>query len=151
MPRFIIYLVFLSALLSPTQTLQAQVIFGADVGNGTDPLGAIFRVNNGTVTSVPTGLPNPQFPSLSPQGNLLIISSPDPAQPNEASTDLFAHDLATGQTRKLVNNVTQQQSDGTFLFASPLFSAVEVNNQRVAYVNQLSNSDPNGGGSVRQL
>jgi hypothetical protein len=141
---------FVLTLLLAT-SLQAQVIFGADIGNGTEPLGAIFRVNSGTVTAVPTGLPNPQFPSFSPQGNLLVVSSPDPAQPNEASTDLFAHDLLTGLTRKLVDNVTQAQPDGGFLFASPLFSATEVNGQRVAYVNQLSNSNPQGGGSVRQL
>jgi len=147
--------VLYSFLLAPALLLScpasAQVIFGADVGNGSQPLGAIFRVDNGVVTAVPTGLPNPQFPSLSPQGNLLVLSSPDPAQPNEASTDLFAHDLLTGQTRKLVDNVTQPQPDGTFLFASPLFSATEVTGQRVAYVNQLSNSNPQGGGSVRQL
>jgi len=130
---------------------HAQVIFGADIGNGTEPQGAIFRVINGNVTSIQTGLPNPQFPSVSPLGNLLVVSSPDPAQPSEASTDLFAHDLLTGQTRKLVNNVTQQQPDGSFLFASPLFSATEVNGQRVAYVNQLSSSSPQGGGSFRQL
>ncbi len=131
--------------------LSAQVIFGADIGGGSAPQGALFRVANGSVTSIQTGLPNPQFPSLSPLGNLLVISSPDPAQPGEASTDLFAHDLTNGQTRKLVDNITQQQPDGTFLFASPLFSGTEVNGQRVAFVNQLSNSNPEGGGSVRQL
>jgi len=131
--------------------VHAQVIFGADIGNGSEPQGAVFRVINGNVTSIQTGLPNPQFPSLSPLGNLLVMSSPDPAQPNEASTDLFAHDLLTGQTRKLVNNVTQPQPDGSFLFASPLFSATEANGQRVAYVNQLSSSSPQGGGSFRRL
>jgi hypothetical protein len=144
-------LLLLILALLPSPSLQAQVIFGADVGNGTNPQGAIFRVDNGVVTAVPTGLPNPQFPSLSPQGNLLVVSSPDPAQPNEASTDLFAHDLLTGLTRKLVNNVTQPQPDGSFLFASPLFSGTEINGQRMAYVNQLSNSNPQGGGSIRQL
>jgi len=131
--------------------IQAQVIFGADIGTASDPQGAIFRVIDGEVSSIQTGLPDPRFPSVSPPGNLLVVSSPDPAQPGEASTDLFAHDLLTGQTRQLVDNVTEEQPDGSFLFASPLFSATEVNGQRVAYVNQLSSSSPQGGGSFRQL
>jgi hypothetical protein len=130
---------------------RAQVIFGADVGTPGNPEGALFRVDNGTVTAINTGLPNPIFPSLSPDGTLLVVSSPDPAQPSEASTDLFAHELATGGTRKLVNNVTKTQDDGTFIFASPLFSGTEFNGQRVAYVNQVSNSNPQGGGSTRLL
>lgn len=145
--RFLI----LSVTLLASSASSGQVIFGADVGDGSSPLGAIFRVDNGTVSSVPTGLPNPQFPSLSPAGNLLVVSSPDPAQPGEASTDLFAHDLTTGQTRKLVDNQTQQQPDGTFLFASPLFSGTEITGERVAFVNQLSSSGPQGSGSFRQL
>lgn len=132
-------------------TAQGQVIFGADIGDGTNPLGALFRAENGVVAAINTGLPNPQFPSLSPQGNLLVISSPDPAAPNEASTDLFAFDLVTGQTRKLVDNVTETQPDGSNFFASPLFSATETNGQRVAYVNQLASSSSQGGGAVRQL
>lgn len=141
--------VFLGSLACGS--LQAQVIFGADIGNGNSPLGAVFRAQNGVVTNINTGLPNPQFPSLSPQGNLLVVSSPDPARPNEASTDLFAHDLLTGQTRKLVDNVTETQPDGSIFFASPLFSGTEANGQRVAYVNQLASSSPQGGGAVRQL
>jgi len=137
-----------AALVGPA---QAQVIFGADIGDGTTPLGAIFRVNDGNVTAIQTGLPNPQFPSLSPPGNLLVISSPDPGAPSEPSTDLFAHDLLTGQTRKLVDNVTQTDSMGNTLTAAPLFSATEVNGQRIAFVNQLSSSNPQGGGSFRQL
>ena len=144
-------ILILTVAILASQASSAQVIFGADVGDGSSPLGAIFRVANGTVTSVPTGLPNPQFPSLSPVGDLLVVSSPDPAQPSEASTDLFAHDLTNGQTRKLVDNQTQQLPDGTFLFASPLFSGTELTGERVAFVNQLSSSNPNGSGSVRQL
>jgi hypothetical protein len=138
-------------ILLVTTSARAQVIFGADIGQPGNPQGALFRVDNGAVTAIQTGLTNPNFPSLSPDGSLLVISSPDPAQPNEASTDLFAHELQTGLTRKLVDNVTQPQPDGSFIFASPLFSATEVNNHRVAFVNQVSNSHQDGGGSFRFL
>lgn len=134
-----------------TTSAQAQVIFGADVGSPGNPQGALFRVDNGQVSGINTGLPNPIFPSLSPDGTLLVVSSPDPAQPSEASTDLFAHELQTGVTRKLVNNTTQPQDDGTFIFSSPLFSGTEFTGQRVAYVNQVSTSNPQGGGSTRIL
>lgn len=142
-------ILLLSLLL--TASANAQVIFGADVGEPGNPQGALFRVNDGTVTAIQTGLPDPNFPSLSPDGSLLVISSPDPAQPFEASTDLFAHELQTGVTRKLVDNLTQSQDDGSFIFASPLFSATEVNNQRIAFVNQVSSSHQDGGGSFRFL
>ncbi|MEE4330811.1 MAG: hypothetical protein V2J10_08085 [Wenzhouxiangella sp.] len=144
-------LIVLAATLLATANASGQVIFGADVGSPGNPQGALFRAENGAVTAINTGLTNPIFPSLSPDGTLLVVSSPDPAQPNEASTDLFAHELLTGQTRKLVNNVTQPQNDGTFIFSSPLFSGTEVNRQRVAYVNQVSTSNPQGGGSTRIL
>lgn len=146
---WILAIVTLTTLV--TGTTNAQVIFGADVGSPGNPQGALFRVNDGAVTAINTGLPNPNFPSLSPDGTLLVISSPDPAQPFEASSDLFAHELNTGVTRKLVNNTTQSQPDGSFTFASPLFSGTEFNSQRVAYVNQVSSSNPEGGGSFRIL
>ena len=149
MKRSVPILLLLAVLV--TTSAEAQVIFGADVGSPGNPQGALFRVNDGAVTAINTGLPNPIFPSLSPDGTLLVVSSPDPGQPSEASTDLFAHELPTGITRKLVNNVTQPQDDGTFIFSSPLFTGTEANGQRVAYVNQVSSSSPEGGGSFRIL
>ncbi len=130
---------------------HSQIIYGADTGDANAPVGSLRRVVGGNVTTIQTGLPNPQFPSLSPRGDLLVISSPDPAAPNEASTDLFAHDLTTGQTRKLVDNVTRTQPDGSNLFASPLFSATESNGRRIAFVNLLASSSSQGGGAIRQL
>src|SRR5690625_1929804 len=78
--------------------------------------------------------------------------SPVPAQPNEPSTDLFLHDLVTGQTRKLHDNVTEPLPDGSYLFASPQFSRASDNGQRVAFVNLLASSnDQQQGGAYRQL
>src|SRR5690606_9069031 len=100
------------------------------------------------------GLPTHELAAVSPDGRLITISSADPAQPNEASTDLFAFDRVTGQTRRLVNNVTQENppDSGNFLFASPLFSATSADGQLVAFVNQLSsNNNQLQGGSIRSL
>ena len=81
-----------------------------------------------------------------------MISSPDPAHPNDASTDLFEYNRSTGQTRKLFDNSTQSQPDGGFTFASPTFSGTSTDGSLVAFVNQLSSSSNNqGGGSIRVL
>ncbi len=134
--------------------LAAELFFSATVGNPSQPDFRVFRASGGNVTQVPLNLDQPTFPSLSPDGNLLIVSSPDPAQPFEASQDLFAFDLRNGQRRKLWDNVTQSLPDGGFLFATPLWSATSSSGQRVAFVNQTSGTsggnDPVSGG-VRQL
>ncbi|MCC5866731.1 MAG: hypothetical protein JJU31_16540 [Wenzhouxiangella sp.] len=147
------YLLAFCLLLACPQ-LSAELIFGATIGNPSDPDFRVFRATGGNVTQVPLNLDQPLFPSLSPAGNLLIVSSPDPAQPFEASQDLFAFDLNTGLRRKLWNNVTQSLPDGGFLFATPMWSATSSNGQRVAFVNQTSatsgGNDPVSGG-VRQL
>lgn len=141
-------------LLTVSSALSAELIFGATVGNPSEPDFRVFRASGGNVTQVPLNLSQPMFPSLSPNGNLLVVSSPDPAQPFEASQDLFAFDLNTGQRRKIWDNVTQSLPDGGFLFATPLWSGTSSNGQRVAFVNQTSgtsgNVDPMSGG-VRQL
>ncbi len=141
-------------LLLVSGSATAELIFGATVGNSSTPDFRIFRATGGNVTQVPLNLSQPMFPSLSPSGNLLVISSPDPAQPLEASQDLFAFNLTTGQRRKLWDNVTQSLPGGGFLFATPMWSATSSNGQRVAFVNQTSatsgGNDPVSGG-VRQL
>ncbi len=151
--RSIHWLLAFCLMLACTQ-LSAELIFGATVGNPSVPDFRVFRASGGNVSQVPLNLTQPTFPSLSPDGNLLIVSSPDPAQPSEASQDLFAFDLNTGLRRKLWDNVTQSLPGGGFLFATPLWSATSSNGQRVAFVNQTSGTsggnDPVSGG-VRQL
>ncbi len=141
-------------LLLLSSGLAAELIFGANVGSPAQPDFRVFRASGGNVTQMPLNLNQPVFPSLSPDGNLLVVSSPDPAQPFEASQDLFAFDLRNGQRRKLWNNVTQTLPDGGNLFATPMWSATSSNGQRVAFVNQTSGTsggnDPVSGG-VRQL
>lgn len=133
-------------------TASAQVLFGSPVSSPDGPVGALFEVEAGTVTAVPTGLPNNQFPGLSPSGTRVTISSPDPAQPLEPSWDLFEFDRQTGQTRRLVDNVTQPQPDGGFIFFQPLFSQLSGDGQLVAWVNQVSSNNPDQqGGSFRIL
>ncbi len=130
----------------------AQVIFGARVNGGSGPVTGLFQVSNGTVTGINTGLISNDFASLSPNGTMITISSADPAQPNEASTDLFAYNRVTGQTRRLFNNSTITQPDGSHLFASPMFSGTSADGTLVAFVNVLSSSsNSQGGGSIRQL
>ncbi|MGB8635077.1 MAG: hypothetical protein WCD66_05200 [Rhodanobacteraceae bacterium] len=130
----------------------AQVIFGARVNGSGGPVTGLFQVSNGTVTPINTGLISNDFASLSPNGAMLTISSADPAQPNEASTDLFAYNRTTGQTRRLFNNSTQTLPDGSHLFASPMFSGTSADGTLVAFVNLLASSSNNqGGGGIRQL
>jgi len=133
-------------------SVQAELIFGAPTGEPANPGIQVFRAVGGDVTQVNSGLPAPTFPSLSPDGRQLLMSSIDPAQPNEASQDLFALELQSGQLRKLVDNVTQPDPEGGFMFATPLWSAMSSNGTRVAFVNQIANTtnDPLSG-SVRQL
>lgn len=137
-------------LLDPP--LRAEIIFGATVGSPSNPEFRIFRATNGNVVAIPTGLPQPLFPSLSPAGDQLLLSSIDPAQPNEASQDLFALNLQTGVRRRLVNNQTVPDPGGGFNFATPLWSGMSGSGQLVAFVNQVSgtNDDPVSGGT-RQL
>src|SRR5690606_15248639 len=116
----------LLALLLAASEPRAQVVFGSQVGGGGGaPVTGLFEARSGAVTAIATGLPTNEFVSLSPDGRLIVASSPDPQQPQEASWDLFAFDRVTGQRWRLVNNVTQEQPDGSFNFASPLFSATE--------------------------
>ncbi len=137
-------------LFSPP--LWAELIFGAAVGHPSSPDFRVFRATAGNVVQLAAGLPQPGFPSVSPAGNLLVVSSPDPAQPADASQDLFAVNLQNGQVRKLWDNVTQALPGGGFLFASPQWSGTSSNGQRVAFVNQTGSTsgEPSSGG-LRQL
>src|SRR5690606_26586226 len=129
-------------------TASAQVIYGAPVSGPNGQVTGLFQASNGAVTQIQTGLPTNELAAVSPDGRLITISSADPAQPNEASTDLFAFDRVTGQTRRLVNNVTQENpaDSGNFLFASPLFSATSADSQLVAVTGRLACS---GAGPAR--
>jgi hypothetical protein len=131
---------------------RAEVIFSAQTGSS--DFGAVIsalRVSQGNVTVIDTGLPTHFFLNVSSNGQLLTFSSPDPQRPHEASWDLWAHDRQAGQTRRLVDNQTQELDGGGFMFFSPLFSATSTDGQRVAYANQISSSHPSGGGSFREL
>lgn len=146
-----IFVIFL-LVLSPSAPLSAQVIFSAQVNGGNGLVTGLFQVSNGAVAAIPTGLPSNEFAALSPDGTMITISSADPAQPNEASTDLFAYNRITGQRRRLFNNSTLSQPDGSHLFASPMFSGTSADGSLVAFVNVLaSSSNSQGGGAIRQL
>ena len=152
MPFSFRFFSFLLLSVSVSVPACAQVIFGARVNGGNGPVTGLFQASGGTVTPINTGLPSNDFASLSPDGTMITISSADPAQPNEASTDLFAYNRVTGQTRRLFNNTTQTQPDGSHLFASPMFSGTSADGTLVAFVNVLaSSSNSQGGGAIRQL
>ncbi|HLR86726.1 MAG TPA: hypothetical protein VK064_02450 [Wenzhouxiangella sp.] len=143
-----LFILLLATLLSPA---AAQTVFSAKASGPTGPTG-LFRADQGTVVPVNTGLPYNEFAFVGRDGRTVTLSSSDPAQPNEPSTDLFLHDLVTGQTRKLHDNVTEPLPDGSYLFASPQFSRASDNGQRVAFVNLLASSnDQQQGGAYRQL
>jgi hypothetical protein len=125
----------------------AQVFFGAPNTGPGGPGSGLFVVGNGTVAAIATGLPDSQFPALSPNGQLLTLASRDPLQPGEASTDLFAHRLVGGSTQRLVNHSTFAYPNGYTRFASPQFSAISAGNGLVAYTTQVAatGSRPNQG------
>jgi hypothetical protein len=150
--RPLVLLLSLLAGVMAAGNALAELIFSAPTGTPSNPGYQIFRATGGNVVPINTGLPSPLFPSLSPDGQQLLVSAVDPAQPNEASQDLFAMNLQNGQVRRLVDNVTQSLPDGGFIFATPIWSAMSSSAQRVAFVNQLSGtSNDFAGGSTRQL
>lgn len=132
--------------------LSAQVVFSARVNGGNGTVTGLFVANGGTVTGIPTGLPSNDFAFVSRNGRTTTISSVDPAHPSEASSDLFLHDLISGQTAKLWNNTTTTAPDGSNVFYSPMFSRASDSGQLVAFVNQVSTNNNQGqGGSHRRL
>lgn len=140
MSRFKIGLVMLALGVGLVSSASAQVYFGRQVSGQGGPVTGLFRVDNGAVSAVATGLASHDFPALSANGLAILMGSPDPAQPFEASTDLFVHSFVTGTTRRLVNNRTFEYPNGYHRFASPMFSGLSVDNQLVAYVNQVASS-----------
>jgi hypothetical protein len=145
--RFALAIVVSALIVSPF--VQAQVFFGRQSGGVTQ----VFELANGVVTPVGIGLPRAEFPALSLDARTITFGSPDPAQADSTSMDLFVYDRATGQHRKLYDNVTQQLPGGGFAFASPGFSGTSADGQLVAFANQVSNTGEggSGGGSVRVL
>ncbi len=134
----------LPELASAQTILHSQLVDtpgGASIG--------LFEVAGGVATPIATGLPTNNFASLSPDGRFVTISSGDPAFPNEASDDLWEYDRATGLTRKIIDNETETQPDGSIFFSSPVFTGRSPDNQLVAVATQLG-AVP-GGGLPQQL
>lgn len=151
MPSIRIPCLALFALLClSTPLVHAQLVFGAQVNGPNGPAAGLFQLRNGSVTPINTGLPQHQFPSLSANGRWVVFSSPDPAQPHETSWDLFAFDRVTGTSRRVHDNVTQEDN-GSFLFFAPLFSGTSADGGLVAFANQVSNTTSQGSNSFRHL
>ena len=128
--------------------LAQTVIHSRTIATPTGEATGLFEVSGGVLTSIPTGLPSNNFPSLSLDGRFIWISGPDPQFPNEVSDDLWVFDRLTRQTRKVIDNDTTTQPDGSIFFALPLFSAQSPNNQLVVVATQLGSSP---GGTTRSL
>ncbi|MDA7882103.1 hypothetical protein N9A94_07330, partial [Akkermansiaceae bacterium] len=130
---------------------HADLLFGASRIDGS---AGLFTERGGTVQEINTGLASNTHPSLSLDGRFVAISAADPAQPGEASGDLFVLDLATGGRSKVIDYSTQPQPDGSFLFKTPTYSAISPNNQLIALHTILasSNNQQQGGAtSVLEL
>lgn len=126
------WLAILLVLFALTQSVPAQTVFGAVVQTPNGPVNGLFQQQqNGTVTQINTGLATNDFPSLSRDGRFIVISAPDPARPNQTSTDLFLFDRANGSIRTLVDNTTEALQGGAFATVNPRFSALSPNNQLV--------------------
>lgn len=139
-------------LVACVQPVVAQVVFSARVNGANGPVTGLFAVSGGTVVTIPTGLPSNDFAFVARNGRTVTISSPDPAHPSEASTDLFLHDLVTQQTVRLWNNTTTTAPNGSNVFYSPMFSRASDDGQLVAFVNQVGTNNNQGqGGAHRRL
>src|SRR5690554_3744187 len=128
-----VHAIILLLLLSSSVPAAAEFIFASFVNSPNGPVQQVFQVNNGAVSQVVTGLQDNQFPSISRDGGQLVFSSPDPQRPFEASLDLFAFDRNTRQTRKLVDNQTEELPDGSIHFASPQFSHTSADGSLIAF------------------
>jgi hypothetical protein len=141
--------VLVAVLLAATPSVAQRILHSQLVATASGTVLGLFEVEGGVASLVPTGLPSNNFPSLSPDGRFVTLSSPDPAFPNEASDDLWEYDRATGITRKIIDNDTIEEN-GSIFFSAPVFSARSPDNQLVAVATQLG-AVPSGGGLPRQL
>jgi hypothetical protein len=135
-------------VLFSSSSLAQTLIHTQTVNTPTGEATALFEVAGGVVTLIPTGLPSNNFPSLSFDGRFILISGTDPQFPNEVSDDLWAFGRVTRQTRRVINNETTTQPDGSIFFSLPLFSAMSPNNQLIVIATQLGTSP---GGTTRAL
>ncbi len=120
------------ALITWPSSIGAQTVFNAIVPTPAGQTSGLFQLHNGTVTAINTGLATNDFPSLSRDGRFIVISAPDPARPNQTSTDLFLYDRANGTRRHLIDNTTEELQGGAFATINPRFSALSPSNQLVA-------------------
>ena len=59
----------------------------------------ILQWQGGNVTEINTGIAHSSQPTPSRDGRFITFSGVDPQRPNQASTDLFLFDRATGPSR----------------------------------------------------
>ncbi len=127
---------------------QAQVIFSAATNSGVN----LFQENGGVVTQLNTGFNEHNFPSISPDSRFITFSSPDPVTPAlqvPPSSDIYAYDRVTGQTRKIIDTNTEVVSPSEVQVYRPFSSALSPNNQLLASgieLSRRSGNTPNGSG-----
>ncbi len=112
---------------------RAQLVFsGPATFGGTTGVG-LFRQDNGQVTAINTGFVEHYFPWISRNNTLISFSSPDPVPQVgvDPSSDLYLHNLANGQTSRVLNFSTQVAQNFQTAFR-PVSSAVSPNGQVVA-------------------
>jgi len=126
---------------------QGQVVFNAVSGGNR----ALFEENGGVVSNINTGLASNDFPSLSRDGRLIVISAVDPEQPFQPSTDLFLWNRDTQERRRIVNHTTVTLEGGETVTINPRFSALSPDNAVVVVNDLVLISSPQGSGVTPQL
>lgn len=119
-------------LLLPITSLQAGTIYGLNQ--------ALMNEQNGQVTQVNTGLNEHNFILTSRDDRFITFSSPDPVTNSGVppSSDIYAFDRATGQTRRIVNHTSDGTNPNSVQSFVPLSAALSPDNQLLAYGVQLT-------------
>lgn len=117
-------------------SLAAQLVFVAPAQFGGLTGTAIFQNQNGTVTALPTGFPEHNFPTLSRDNRFIVFSSPDGVEPGlqvPPSSDIYLFDRAAGSTRRIVDHQTLIFSPSEVDSFLPITAALSPDNTLLAY------------------
>ena len=146
--RFYLAVAFLLVGISVT---PAQLVYNGLVSTPAGSVSRLLQFQNGVVTEMSTGVAHSFLPSISRDGRFVTFSGVDPLRPNQASSDLFLFDRATGRSTTLIDNTARTLRDQTITSIQPIFSALSPDNRFVAVHSVLATFSANGGGAIEDL
>lgn len=134
-------------VLLSCSVVQAQLVFSAQSGGAN----GLFQQSAGGVTAITSGLSDNGFPSISRDGRLVVVSGPDPAQPAQASTDLWLIDRVAQTRNRIVNHSSTNLSGGAVATINPLYSHLSPDTSVVAVNDAILITSPSGNSVTPQL